>query len=587
MQRLIPAFAVLAAVAAAWAADTPTADLPRVERIFHRSGQTFILWKEAPRDPQRMATVVKPYWPPEYRDLKRRYNVYRHAEPITDANLATARLMIRALWGNSAIDHHACIFTPWKGKGLPPGLVIEDLGTPLGLNRGLGVVTVPDGGKHFYAVVAADADGKPTGKVVPNVNAPALGVDEQPAPIAPVQLAAFHKFRIDAPRQPMVVTLHASSARAFKLTTRRGNLYQFFATDDMHYMPGQSTRFLIDLYGYGRRTRYRLRMHEGLLHPAEPRIRETWWYGLAASFGRPWVTRDAEAAVPYTERRVLWMLEWVLKTYPVDPARVYLTGGSMGGWGCSTFGLRHPELFAAINARQPRPCQRSIPGGSLVPKKQEAHVKTVEGVPYGQRMDMIRYVREYKGDLPPFIFRCGRKDGFAPWRDVVEFARAMLAARQYVCFVWTNEGHTVMSAAGAQQSRYAPFSLFRMDAGYPAFTGCSADDKLGDGRPDDGDLKGQINLGLMWQNRTDEPTEYALRLYNARTKQTVTADVTLRRRQQFKPAPGTKLQYAVATVGTDEPLGEGTVTVDAAGRITVPKVKIPPADGCLLSISAR
>jgi predicted peptidase len=41
-------------------------------------------------------------------------------------------------------------------------------------------------------------------------------------------------------------------------------------------------------------------------------------------------------------------LEDVLKSYPTDPARVYLTGISMGGYGTWLLALQHPNRFAAI-----------------------------------------------------------------------------------------------------------------------------------------------------------------------------------------------------------------------------------------------
>lgn len=44
----------------------------------------------------------------------------------------------------------------------------------------------------------------------------------------------------------------------------------------------------------------------------------------------------------------LELLEHVIKNYPIDPTRVYLTGNSMGGGGTWEFASRRPELFAAI-----------------------------------------------------------------------------------------------------------------------------------------------------------------------------------------------------------------------------------------------
>lgn len=42
------------------------------------------------------------------------------------------------------------------------------------------------------------------------------------------------------------------------------------------------------------------------------------------------------------------LLDSVLARYAVDPARVYLTGLSMGGYGSWTLGSRSPERFAAV-----------------------------------------------------------------------------------------------------------------------------------------------------------------------------------------------------------------------------------------------
>ncbi len=48
------------------------------------------------------------------------------------------------------------------------------------------------------------------------------------------------------------------------------------------------------------------------------------------------------------EEDVLRVLADVRRAYKIDPARISLTGLSMGGGGTWTLGLRHPELFAAL-----------------------------------------------------------------------------------------------------------------------------------------------------------------------------------------------------------------------------------------------
>ena len=50
----------------------------------------------------------------------------------------------------------------------------------------------------------------------------------------------------------------------------------------------------------------------------------------------------------WSNELLLSLLDDVMANYPVDPARVYLTGLSMGGYGTWDLGLAYPEKFAAI-----------------------------------------------------------------------------------------------------------------------------------------------------------------------------------------------------------------------------------------------
>jgi predicted esterase len=47
------------------------------------------------------------------------------------------------------------------------------------------------------------------------------------------------------------------------------------------------------------------------------------------------------------EHDVLDSLDWLLRTYPIDPDRVSITGVSMGGTGAAEIALKHSERFAA------------------------------------------------------------------------------------------------------------------------------------------------------------------------------------------------------------------------------------------------
>ncbi len=82
------------------------------------------------------------------------------------------------------------------------------------------------------------------------------------------------------------------------------------------------------------------------IYPHDPM--NSYWWGYAASLpGAP-----PSGTVPnYTQRRVLHLLEWVLRQQTgADPNRVYVTGGSMGGAGAATLGFTYARHFAFVEA---------------------------------------------------------------------------------------------------------------------------------------------------------------------------------------------------------------------------------------------
>jgi poly(3-hydroxybutyrate) depolymerase len=60
------------------------------------------------------------------------------------------------------------------------------------------------------------------------------------------------------------------------------------------------------------------------------------------SKGPGWATND--------DKWLLLWIDWAMKTYPIDPRRVYIWGMSNGGWMVKRFGWEHQELFAGIVA---------------------------------------------------------------------------------------------------------------------------------------------------------------------------------------------------------------------------------------------
>lgn len=61
---------------------------------------------------------------------------------------------------------------------------------------------------------------------------------------------------------------------------------------------------------------------------------------------RMWCQGEGEACV-------LDLIARLSEQYAIDPRRIYLTGGSAGGWGTLHIGAKHPDLFAALGAECP------------------------------------------------------------------------------------------------------------------------------------------------------------------------------------------------------------------------------------------
>ncbi len=83
------------------------------------------------------------------------------------------------------------------------------------------------------------------------------------------------------------------------------------------------------------------------IYPHDPMT--TYWWGYAETLPGP--KPQAGLVKNYTQRRVLHLLEFVLKNYPgADPDRVYVVGSSMGGAGAAMLGASYARHFAMVNA---------------------------------------------------------------------------------------------------------------------------------------------------------------------------------------------------------------------------------------------
>lgn len=528
-------------------------------RAVHRHGQTFITWKDV-ADGEAGARY--------------RYTLLRSTEPITADNAGKAEACCEGVFNHSAKLFGSAFNLKDRLNPDKPTSTIEPGGKPLPMWSGLAVHTVRKKGRAYYAVVATDDRRTRLSKVVPGQSATMTAVDEAVSPIQPIKLhdsqsrGVYSKQTSISGKKglPLFVELHASQGQGGGAGDY-GDYYLYFATPEMGWRDGLPGVFSVEEQRGKSGNTLLLRTRDAVEHPSGTRAMETYWFGYwCVPHGS--VEKEPRAH-PFTEQRLKWIIDWVVKTYDVDADRIYVGGGSMGAWGTTTFGLRHPERFAALYPNRPRTRQRGLPDliGSAGKTKKPL---MADGTEYFERMDMVKHVAAARGDLPFFGWCCGRHDGFATWQEQIDMVKALTAAHHGFAFAWNDGDHSSGSKPMEEIRKFYPPERFARNATYPAFGNSSLDDRLGSGDPKDGDPKGGINLGFHWTVVVDEEARWSVRIGNPLAKEAMTVDVTPRRCAKFRVRAGDKVRWTTSSGGN------GTVNADEAGLVTVPKVAIKP-----------
>lgn len=353
----------------------------------------------------------------------------------------------------------------------------------------------------------------------------------------------------------------------------------------------------------------------------------TYWWGYAD--GLPGKPANQGNVNPYTLRRVLHLLDWVLTTFPsADPDRVFSTGDSMGGAGALVLGFHHARHFAGIEAtiaqtvaRNHRPSRiNQLAGWWGTPQSNASGV--------WDTLDVTRMLRDSAEARDQWVFtKHGKDDGTIHFGAVVtpspltkkSFFGAVEDYRVGHLAVWDEGGHgpaDPVLGPGWWDSGWSRItdnvSFLKRTLPFPAFTRSSANDEPIGASPGNGkrafnaetgyaaaletagdtgwsgDIAGAMNRFLRWENSgiVDTHASLALPLRAVTTSGDpapkagyptkrdrydgpvpIVADVTPRRAVAFRPAPGEKVAYRFGAL-------RGTVVADADGTVTVPSLPI-------------
>lgn len=547
---------------------TPVSEL----KAFYRDGQVFITWKEA----ETMEGST--------------FNVY--VSPKLIKNIKHEKLAAHNIERHSARDwwRDQASFKKDTPHGKPVGFIIESGGQSLDPNDGLFVYTVPKEVKRklYFAVTNTDESGKENKNIIIGRNSLSEGIEAFYAPVKPIWLGPGIQHEPGAGNDyPLNLILHSQGGVYYDSD------YLVFGDETLGWRAGLPFKFHVQI-----------KNEEIIVNPTDrvwinrPHNEAkdggmnaiwTFWYGYNSKiYNRSLMSEGIP--VNYTEKRLLWILNWVQNYYQTDPNRWYCIGSSMGGCGTISFGLRHPELFAALYAWVPIVSYTYVGKASahrLEPScwtgKIPEDLKTNEGVSLLERMNSVNYVKNTNSDLPFLFLVNGRLDEEIPWENNPPFYRAMNEAKQAFTVYWDNRNHSSSGGKGSPEDvrKYREWiKRFRLNESFPAFSNTSNNNNPGNGNPEDGDLSGWMNRGMDWKDIVDETEKYSITIFADYPGIIfpLQTDIRLRRLQKFKPKPGELLKVEI---DNNSPV---FINVNSDGSIDIPKVIIKSLDGTSIKI---
>jgi len=301
-----------------------------------------------------------------------------------------------------------------------------------------------------------------------------------------------------------------------------------------------------------------------------------WWGWSQINDGKDRAIHGPRAP---TERRVLDTIEWVVNHYHIDRDRIYLTGASMGGCGTLGIGMPNGDVFASIQACVPAGTGYAshrmggfapAPAWDASQAERDAWMKRAAGVGLPDPPVVLDFSSEadtWSCTEPALLTaaQAGRLPLVLSWGMFGHVSSGTVIGRTPICAV----------------AMAYPWLEIRKNEAYPVFTHASCDNRSPWlNAPAEYDGAGQINAWFRWRNQQDTPSAFAMQLWLAQdpipnapnVPRQATADVTLRRLQQFKAEPGRTYTWQLTSGG--KTIGSGNVTPDSANLLTILKVPL-------------
>lgn len=572
--------ALLAACPPQAAALSPLEPAVTGVRALHRSGQTFITWKEL----QAGLPEERPTWGRAKEVLEEStitYRIYAHAARIDVSNLKQAELIgevgplsgynlngrnVEYLIGQAmlqpdrmgelSIGYNGFIYRwhmdhPRMDRYPLSRFVIDETAGPLPPGTGLYVHQPASAGKRYYAVVAY-RKGSMMDETLNDDNSLARPVTETVGPGEPVcQGDGLWGPLFDYPGRRKVYVQWAAPP-----LSPRANMHfnwSVLVPPDVKPVAPVELCFHGGNYSYAKPN---VKYMAGSVQIAPHDYPFSGWHG----YKDPGSGRVGN----HTQRRIAAFMSWAEKKLPIDPQRIIAVGGD----GAAAMALAYPDMFAyvLITGFEGRVLDRKAVRqftSAWGPKDPE--VADDKGRSEWAWAELDKLVLAEPGrDLPLFVCKggsWGRVEGWGKGRG--RLYSAMHQARQplYAHWAW---GGTL-----AAPDRYT--GLWRglditATTPVPALANSSLD-KEGEGG-------GHTNTVYAWKDVKDQPDSFQITITGGES----TFDLTPRRLRKFRVKPGEKIMWEAVSLpdrqGKTAPAQGGQVVADPYGLVTLEKLKL-------------
>ncbi len=563
-------------------ADGPIPVRPSALAAMHHDGQTFLVWTPPP-------------------DTGWTHRVYFRTSPIEyDADLASS-ILLGSVGDSSATDRRLSVLT-----GALCTFRTDSAATPLAPEQGLFVVTVAADRQGWYAVTSQLRGGPEDRHVVPGGNALAVPLQESlglPRPVHQRSLACGTTFQ-----EVYTLWTWPEDTPLFPAMSNRASWpYDCGVTHGSPQGPAfvrphqRGGNFTEQCLGSGSLNEWVLGLDDYTLN----RDVCTYWYGyhpgydFSSDANLPPLTGEV---VDYTNRRVLYTIDWWRRTFDLDTSRHYAFGYSLGGTYSMQLGLAHPELIVAAMSvvgkvdfsfeSDPDSLSMFNPGTpfrlalSRMWGTTATNLPTSQGPPiYSVVNDDSLAVWDADSGAAYLVNFAGRNDFVVGWAEKIGFYSALESSRLGGAQFWDSRDHTASShpAAFSPMLDLTYLYRFRSDRSWPAFSNCSVNGNPGDGTAYSGDSLGTLNGAMEWEPALlDSASKWqvllstrslATRWGELPAPESLTVDVTPRRVQRFQPPAGAPIVWRASRRLDGAQVQSGAVTVESSGRITVPGVK--------------